>query len=72
MGAFVIRSDFLSNNTLMRFVNITKVMLAKPTKVMLDAEIVIDLAQADGFLVEYAYKMSQTRRLHRQVLLIHQ
>ena len=59
LGAVVIRAKFMLEDAEMRFVKVMR-------------RIEMDIGLADGFLVEYAAKMAKYRRIHRQVLLVHQ
>ena len=59
LGAFVIRANFLRDNPNMRFVSITR-------------ELERDWSVADGLLIVQANEIASSRRIHRQILLIHQ
>lgn len=59
LGAFIIRADFMRQNPSMRFVTIAQEMRR-------------DWSVSDGLLISHADKIATSRRIHRQILLIHQ
>lgn len=59
LGAFIIKASVIESDTNMRFVNIAK-------------SIGMNTFAADGYFIEYAASKDIKKRLHRQILLIHQ